>query len=109
LALRVELKQSLPLGRHEEMTRLLRGRPLARDLDGVLEVGIVDVLELFLLQPEALRVEGDKDRRLLRITVDLLLLAPLPYLLRRLGFYVCYERLLLIELGVAGVTRVEVR
>jgi hypothetical protein len=76
------------------LRRLLRGRPLARDLDGMLKAGVIDVLELFLLQPpEALRVEGGQDRRLLRVTVELLLLAPLRHLLRRLGFCVCYERL----------------
>jgi hypothetical protein len=51
LALSVQLKELLSLRRHEETSRLLRGRPLARDLDGVLEVGVVDELALFLLQP----------------------------------------------------------
>jgi hypothetical protein len=90
LTLSVELKQFLPLGHHEETSCLLRSLPLARDLDGVLEVGIIDVLELFLLQPpEALRVEGGRDCRLLRITVELLLLTPLRHLLRCLNFCVC--------------------
>jgi hypothetical protein len=36
--------------------------------------------------------------------VDLLLLAPLRHLLRRLGYCVCYERIIpLVELGVVGV------
>jgi hypothetical protein len=69
MALSVELKELLSLGRHEETSRLLRGRPLPRDLNGVVEVGIVEELLLFLLQPpEALRVEGGQDRRLLRVT-----------------------------------------
>jgi hypothetical protein len=33
------------------MTRLLRGRPLARDLEDVFVVGVVDVLELFVVEP----------------------------------------------------------
>jgi hypothetical protein len=59
MVLRVELKQHLPLGRNVEVTYLLRGCPLARDLEGVLEVGGVDLLERFLIDPlEAIHVEG---------------------------------------------------
>jgi hypothetical protein len=88
LALSAELKQFLSFGRHEEMSHLLHGRPLARDHDGVLEVGIVDELAPFLLQPpEELRVERGYDCCLLWVVGDLLLLAPLRLLLlRRLSF-----------------------
>jgi hypothetical protein len=83
LALSVQLKELLSLRRHEDTSHLLRGRPQARDLDGVLEVGVVDEITLFLLQPpEALCV----------VTGDLLLLAPLRRLFRRLSFCVFYVR-----------------
>jgi hypothetical protein len=51
MVLRVELKQHLPLGRNVEVTYLLRGCPLARDPEGVLEVGGVDLLEHLLIDP----------------------------------------------------------
>jgi hypothetical protein len=59
LALSVELKQPLSLGHYEEAACLLRGLPLARDLEGVLVVGGVDFREPLLVDPlEELCVEG---------------------------------------------------
>jgi hypothetical protein len=59
---------------------------------------------------EALRAQGGQDCHLLLVALELLLLAPLSRMLRRLGFRVCYECLVpLVKLGVVRVIEVEVR
>jgi hypothetical protein len=109
LALSVELKQCLSLGRHEDTSCLLHGRPLTEILTACSKLASL-MNSLFLLQPpEALRLEGGQDRRLLRVTGDLLLLAPLHRLLRRISLCVCYEHHVpLVDVGVAGDIGVEV-
>jgi hypothetical protein len=58
VAMSVQLDELLALRLHEEASRLLRGRSLVRDLEGVLEVRVVDELPLLLFQPpEGLRVQ----------------------------------------------------
>jgi hypothetical protein len=47
----VEFREPLSLRRHEAASRLLRGRSLARDLEAVLEVHVIDELVLLLHQP----------------------------------------------------------
>jgi hypothetical protein len=68
----------------------------------MLEVGAVDIFQLFLMEPpKAQRVEGCQDHRLLVVALDLLHLAPLSRLLHRLDFRVCDECLVsLVEPGV---------
>jgi hypothetical protein len=62
------------------------------------EVGGIDLRECLLIDPpEALRVEGGYDCRLLLVDVELLILAPLHH-------RICYKRLVpLVELGVVRV------
>jgi hypothetical protein len=49
---------------------------MAHHFNGIIEVGVVDILQLFLLQsPKALRVEGGQDCSMLRVAVERLLLA----------------------------------
>jgi hypothetical protein len=58
MAMSFELAQLLSLRLHEEASRLLCGRSLARDLEGVHEVSVVEKLPLLLLQPlKALHVQ----------------------------------------------------
>jgi hypothetical protein len=48
VAMSVQLDELFSLRRHEEASRLLRGRSLARDLDGVLKIRAVDELAMLL-------------------------------------------------------------
>jgi hypothetical protein len=86
MSLSVELKQPLPLNRHEEATNLLRGRHLTQDLDDALEDGGVGFLtDLLPDPPVTLHVEGGQYRLLLRVALELLLNAPIRLLLRELS------------------------
>lgn len=68
VAMSVELCELLSLRLLEAASRLLRDRSLARYLEDVLEVRVVDELVLLLPQPlVSLCVQRREDRRLLRV------------------------------------------
>ncbi|KAK1644560.1 hypothetical protein QYE76_062365 [Lolium multiflorum] len=94
---------SSALGRHEEATYLLGGRPMARHFNGIIEVGVVDILRLFLLQSQ--KRYALKEAKIAACSGSLWSSAspspPPPPSWHR----ICYERLVLL---VAGVVEVEV-